>query len=233
MSEAIQMKDLSVFVDESGDFGPYDYHTPYYIVTLVFHDQDMDVTDAIRHFERSLTEMDLPAQHIVHAGPLIRREELYLNMSVDERKKIFNRAFNFLRTTEIAYKAFIVEKKHIESSLDLVAALSKQLTRFFQKHYAYFTRYDRVILYYDNGQVELTKMLVSLLHAFFSRVEHRQAKPSNYRLLQAADIICTMVLTELKAQNAMLSKSELSFFVSYRELKKNYLKALKRKEFLE
>ena len=42
-----------------------------------------------------------------------------------------------------------------------------------------------------------------------------------------------MVLTELKAQNAMLSKSELSFFVSYRELKKNYLKALKRKEFLE
>ena len=88
MSEAIQMKDLSVFVDESGDFGPYDYHTPYYIVTLVFHDQDMDVTDAIRHFERSLTEMDLPAQHIVHAGPLIRREELYLNMSVDERKKI-------------------------------------------------------------------------------------------------------------------------------------------------
>ena len=72
------MKDLSVFVDESGDFGPYDYHTPYYIVTLVFHDQDMDVTDAIRHFERSLTEMDLPAQHIVHAGPLIRREELYL-----------------------------------------------------------------------------------------------------------------------------------------------------------
>ena len=120
------MKDLSVFVDESGDFGPYDYHTPYYIVTLVFHDQDMDVTDAIRHFERSLTEMDLPAQHIVHAGPLIRREELYLNMSIDERKKIFNRAFNFLRTTEIAYKAFIVEKKHIESSLDLVAALSKQ-----------------------------------------------------------------------------------------------------------
>ena len=34
------MRELSVFVDESGDFGEYDYHSPYYIITLVFHNQD-------------------------------------------------------------------------------------------------------------------------------------------------------------------------------------------------
>lgn len=224
------MKDLSVFVDESGDFGPYDYRTPYYIITLVFHDQETDVAEQISHFERSLAEMGLP-NHVVHAGPLIRREEVYLNMSVDERKKIFHRAFNFLRSVDITYKTFVVEKKHIESALDLVAALSKQLTRFFQENYEYFTPFDRVILYYDNGQGELTKMMVSILHAFFGNVEYRQAKPINYRLLQAADIICTMELTELKAENSQLSKSEQGFFVSGRELKKNYLKAMKRKEF--
>lgn len=224
------MKDLSIFVDESGDFGPYDHRTPYYIIGLVFHDQEKDVRQQIRHFEASLTEIDLP-EHVVHAGPLIRREEVYLHMSVDERKKIFHRAFNFLRAVDITYKTFVVEKKHIESSLDLVAALSKQLTRFFLENYEYFTGFDRVILYYDNGQVELTKMLVSLLHAFFSNVEHRQAKPRNYRLLQVADIVCTLVLTELKAENAQLSKSEQAFFVSGRELRKNYLKTMKRKEF--
>jgi len=37
------MKELSVFVDESGDFGPSEYHSPYYIVTLVFHDQSADI----------------------------------------------------------------------------------------------------------------------------------------------------------------------------------------------
>jgi len=29
------LKELSIFVDESGDFGSYEYHNPYYIVTLV------------------------------------------------------------------------------------------------------------------------------------------------------------------------------------------------------
>lgn len=225
------MKDLSIFVDESGDFGPYDHRTPYYIIGLVFHDQQANVAEQIAHFERSLAEIDLP-NHVVHAGPLIRREELYQHMSVDERKKIFHRAFNFLRSVDITYKTFVVEKKHIESALDLVAALSKQLTRFFQENYEYFTSFDRVILYYDNGQVELTKMMVSILHAFFSNVEHRQAKPINYRLLQVADIVCTIELTELKAAGSQLSKSEQAFFVSGRELKKNYLKPMKRKEFM-
>lgn len=26
------MKELSIFIDESGDFGEYDYHSPWYIV---------------------------------------------------------------------------------------------------------------------------------------------------------------------------------------------------------
>jgi hypothetical protein len=30
------MGELSVFIDESGDFGPYERHAPYYIITLLF-----------------------------------------------------------------------------------------------------------------------------------------------------------------------------------------------------
>ncbi len=224
------MKDLSIFVDESGDFGPYDSRTPYYIIGLVFHDQSIRVAEQIGHFERSLAELNLPS-HAVHAGPLIRREEVYHDMSVDERKKVFHRAFNFLRSVDVTYKTFVVEKKHIASSLDLVSAMSKQITRFFQDNYDYFASFDRVILYYDNGQGEVTKTMVSILHAFFSRVEYRQARPANYRLLQVADIICTMALTELKAEHSLLSKSEQAFFISGRDLKKNYLKSMKRKEF--
>lgn len=31
------MKVLSIFVDESGDFGLNDVYSPYYIVAMVFH----------------------------------------------------------------------------------------------------------------------------------------------------------------------------------------------------
>ena len=30
---------LSVFIDESGDFGPYDFHAPFYLVAMVLHNQ--------------------------------------------------------------------------------------------------------------------------------------------------------------------------------------------------
>ncbi len=37
------MKELSIFIDESGDFGEYDYHSPWYIVTMVFHEQEASI----------------------------------------------------------------------------------------------------------------------------------------------------------------------------------------------
>ena len=30
------MRELSVFIDESGDFGSYEPHCPFYIITMVF-----------------------------------------------------------------------------------------------------------------------------------------------------------------------------------------------------
>ena len=35
--ELIPLKELSIFIDESGDFGEYEAHSPYYIIIMVFH----------------------------------------------------------------------------------------------------------------------------------------------------------------------------------------------------
>lgn len=34
----IMAKELSIFIDESGDFGEYEPHSPYYIIGLVVHE---------------------------------------------------------------------------------------------------------------------------------------------------------------------------------------------------
>ena len=39
------MKELSIFVDESGDFGEYDSRSPFYIISMVMHDQAVDITE--------------------------------------------------------------------------------------------------------------------------------------------------------------------------------------------
>lgn len=38
------MKELSIFVDESGHFDMASKNSPYYIVSFVFHDQINDIT---------------------------------------------------------------------------------------------------------------------------------------------------------------------------------------------
>ncbi|MDD6845694.1 MAG: hypothetical protein PUE32_09045 [Clostridia bacterium] len=51
------MKELSIFVDESGDFGEYDYHAPFYIISMVLHDQSVDIDNELNALENELTNI--------------------------------------------------------------------------------------------------------------------------------------------------------------------------------
>ena len=53
------MKELSIFIDESGDFGAYESHSPYYIITMVFHDQSQDVRPAVERLDRELSYLGM------------------------------------------------------------------------------------------------------------------------------------------------------------------------------
>ena len=88
-----------------------------------------------------------------------------------------------------------------------------------------------VKVYYDNGQVEVNKILAAVFSTLLDNVEFRKVMPSEYRLFQVADIVCTLKLAELKLENHMLSKSEEKFFESARVLRKNYLKPIANKRF--
>ena len=83
-------KVLSCFIDEAGDFGEYDFHSPYYIVSVVLHEQSDNIQSTIDGLETYLTSLGYP-HHALHTGPLIRRESIYENDLMEDRKKLFNR----------------------------------------------------------------------------------------------------------------------------------------------
>ena len=224
------MKELSVFIDESGDFGQYEPHSPFYIITLVFHDQSINITENINQLNNKIRSSGLPDSP-VHAGPIIRREYEYKYLTLLERKRIFNILYNFARTTDITYHAIIAEKKQLVEEIDLNIAITKQLSAFLRDNLEIFTQCDRVVVYYDFGQMELTKILVTLFNTFLNNVEFKKVLPANYKLFQAADMLCTLELLALKSERKMLSNSELAFFKSAKELKKSYLKAIRKKRF--
>lgn len=43
------MKELSVFIDESGDFGEITERPAYYLVTLLFHDQKNEIASNVKN----------------------------------------------------------------------------------------------------------------------------------------------------------------------------------------
>ena len=107
---------------------------------------------------------------------------------------------------------------------ELSGKLSKQLASFIRENYTDFLTYDKIKVYYDNGQIELTRILSLVLNALLPKVEFRRVIPSDYRLFQVADLICTLELERLKMENKMISKHELEFWGKESEFKKNYLK---------
>lgn len=142
------MKELSVFIDESGDFGETKKRPAYYLVTFVFHNQDDDIKEQVSKLEESVRSSD----------------------------------------------------------------------------------FDKIIVYYDNGQVELSTILNAVFSIQFSNVEFRKAEPQKYRLLQAADFICSMELLKIKRNEKRLSKSEEHFFYKSQELKKIFLRSVEKKK---
>lgn len=224
------MKELSIFIDESGDFGEYNSHSPYYIISMVFHDQKYDIQPTILRLNRELSNIGL-SNLCIHTGPIIRKEEIYINMTISERRCIFNKMIAFIRQVEIHHHSFYVEKRRFKDVVEIIGNLSKQISNFILTHYEFFSSYDDVKIYYDNGQVEVSKILSSIFNSLLPNPIFRKVMPIDYKLFQVTDLICSMELIKLKLQYNSLSKSELNFFGNIRDLKKNYLKPIEKKEW--
>ena len=216
-------KELSIFIDESGDFGEYATHSPYYIISMIFHDQSFNITEDLKILERELSNCGY-SNHCIHSGPIIRGEEEYRFESLAKRQQLIRRMMTFLRHINITHKTFYVEKKHVEDSVIMAGTLSKQIAAFIRKNINFFFSFDKIIIYYDNGQVELNKILSTIFNVLLDNVEFRKVIPADYRLFQIADLMCTLQLEKLKLESNTLSKSDLHFFESKKALKKHYIR---------
>ncbi|WP_052445251.1 hypothetical protein [Collinsella bouchesdurhonensis] len=76
-------KELSIFVDESGDRGG---KARYYLLTLVFHDQADSIAEAVTGYEAKLARADLPNIPF-HSEPLMNGHKDYEFLGIEQRKR--------------------------------------------------------------------------------------------------------------------------------------------------
>ena len=218
---------LSCFIDESGDFGEYDPHCQYYIVSVVLHDQSEMINKQLDGIEQYLSDLGFP-HHAIHAGPLIRRESDYEEMQMEDRKKLFNLLFNFTRKIPVKFFSAKIKKSECKDADDLDAKLTKAIKSEVLKAEEYWKSFDKIILYYDNGQKALKRVLNITFNSLFSDVEVRKIQPADYRLFQVADLVCTLELTSAKIESWQFSKSEKEFFHGSHDFKKEYWRKIEK-----
>ena len=223
------MSELSIFIDESGDVGEYRHHSPYYIITMVFHDQDDDITQYIKALDSELDNLGF-GNMAVHTEPLIRREEVYSSLWPNERRAILSKLYFFALKAPIRYKTFVFEKKQFKDVFELEARMAREISFFLRENMEFFQKFSNVILYYDNGQRIINRLINTVFAMELTRYEVRKVMPVDYKLFQVADLICTLTLTEKKVENGSLSRSEQYVFGSKRDFYKDFINRIRKKQ---
>lgn len=220
------MKELSVFVDESGDLGG---ESKYYLLTLVFHDQSEDLSHTINLYEQSLASRGLPDVPF-HFNPLLRANEGYWNLDASQRSKLLMSFSTFAQHVPFSYHVFAYRKNRFESTGKLVRTMKRDLTEFLFDNLDKFTEFDFVKIYYDDGQPLITRILhAAFEYALFrNAVMYRDARPAEYRMFQMTDFACGIELTALKHESHEETSTDRHFFGQRRDFKKSYLRKLRR-----
>jgi hypothetical protein len=219
---------LSIFIDESGEVGT---NSEFYILTLVFHEQSNSISSQVNRLSETLKEKGLPGDNALHTGPIIRREDEYRHVSLGTRQWMFDKLLTFTRTCKIKYKTFICSKREYPSRVELVGRLTREVTIFFRDNLEYFTSFEHIIAYYDNGQAEISAIVNASLNANLFNTEIRNVEPVQYRLFQSADLFCTLEMVNRKFIEKRMSNSEQMFFKTRRRFIKVYLKFLDEMRF--
>ena len=221
------MRELSVFVDESGNLGD---DAKYYLLALVLHDQSKDVFEHIGRYESTLAQRglrDIP----LHMNPLMRANEDYKGMTTQERNRLLTCFSSFAWKCPFSYEVLSYRKSHFKSDEDLFSKMKRDLILLLFDKLEALQAYDIVKIYYDDGQ----GMVTDALHAAFEyalnkqAITYRDCSPADFRLQQIADFICEIELAAIKYEANEAGGTERIFFGSNRDFKKNYLKKLRKK----
>ena len=115
------MNAIEIYIDESGDFGPFDERCPYYIVTMVFHESTEPLFALIQDLEYRLSLLGLE-DHCIHSSPAIRGENEYYGTDIVVRRKMMSNFAGFIRRTGL---------KRMSYRLESTGTLSKSELKFF------------------------------------------------------------------------------------------------------
>jgi len=214
-------------VDESGEQeGP----SRYYLLTIVFHEQDADLSTAVAHYEQSLRTKNLPDIPF-HASPLMNGHGEYTGLDLETRKRLLNTFNVFAQNLPVSYVTFQYRKSEVDTPEKLSSRMRRDLAEFIFDRLHRFQQFDKIKIYYDGGQKVVSEALHAAIDYTLSKraTIYRKTQFRDYRLSQVADYFCAIELARIKYEQGEETSTDVKVFGYVGTFKKNYLKQIKRK----
>ena len=222
------MKRLNIFVDETGEFGFGTGASDLYGISFTFHEHDDDIIPELIKLNNRLNKIGYT--NMIHMADLIMKRGDYKNFNIATRKSIFNAIYQFSRRIPVKYKTIIIDKKYTDNSMILKRQLSSEINKMRKEHEKYFDKFDKIVMYYDNGQ----EVLGTILESIFLRYdgfEHRiNFDHKEKRLFQVSDMLTYIDKYDYKYKNKLSFTKGEKYFFSFNEIRKT-LKEINKKRF--
>lgn len=211
MIKVIIIKRLNIFIDESGDFGFMNGSSDLYAVSFTLHESANTITNELRYLNEKLNKLRYDG--MIHLAYLVAKRGDYSHFSLEKRKSIFWSIFYFSVRVNVKIKTIIVDKRYINKKTQLNMNLARQMWQFIKENADYINSFDKIVIYYDNGQ----ETLATLLDAVFAtnpNIERRiDFDHKEKRLFQVSDMLTIIDKLDYKRKNKIpFTKAEKYFF---------------------
>lgn len=202
---------LNIFVDESGDFGFSRGSSELYDVSFTIHESDDLIEDDLNYLKDRLSKVNYDG--MIHVADLVARRGDYAHFNFKRRKDIFWSIFYFSKRVKVKIHTIMIDKKFKNDKTRLKRELEIEINQFLDSIRDYMNEFEKVVIYYDNGQDSLGAMLDTLLITK-NNVEHRvKFNHKEKRLFQISDMLTFIDKMVYKHENHIpLTKAEQYFF---------------------
>lgn len=150
---------------------------------------------------------------MIHLAYLVAKRGDYSHFDLERRKSIFWAIFYFSNKVNVKIRTIVIDKKYLNKKMHLNSALAKEIGKFIHDNEKYINSFDKIVIYYDNGQETLATILDTLF-ATNPIVERRiEFDHKKKKLFQVSDMLTVIDKLDYKRKNNIpFTKNEEYFF---------------------
>jgi len=207
----LKIKRLNIFIDESGDFGFVNGSSELYVVSFTIHESNNSISSDLEYLNHRLKKAKYDG--MIHLADLVSKRGDYSNFNLKQRKEIFWSIFYFSKRVKVKIHTIIIDKKFKNNTAQLNRELALEINNFLNSINDYISEFEKVVVYYDNGQEALGAIIDTLLITK-NNVEHRiEFDHTEKRLFQVSDMLTFVDKIVYKHNHNMpLTRAEKYFF---------------------